>query len=97
MTELDPQPGIPPAVEDLPPGKAKIWMPPRSPTLVTVVNTNDQHNMAHRDGTFEVKFDGETAWEGHALEWHESQSFDTGYKPFAVRNTGRIGLTIDYQ
>jgi hypothetical protein len=91
------QPGVSRGVDDLPPGKVKAWLVPNVPEVVRVANSNETHNVAHRDVSFQVKLAGSTKWVDEALTWGEDRTYDTGLMPLAVRNNGRVNLTIMYE
>jgi hypothetical protein len=97
MDSSEGQAGVNRGVDDLPTGKVKAWLWPNVPITVTVTNTNESHNLAHRDGLFQVKLDDKSWSEPESLPWGEKTSFETGLKPLAVRNKGTVGLTLEYQ
>jgi len=90
-------PGVSRGVDELPPGKIKAWVLPNVPELVRVSNSNQAHNPAHRDVSFQMKFHGSTTWDDEQLAWGESRSYDTGLVEMTVRNNGRVGLTLSYE
>jgi hypothetical protein len=97
MDPFEAHAGVNQGADDLPTGKVKAWLPPNVPRTVTVANSNQSGNLAHREGRFQVKFPGNTAWEDdEPLGWDESRSYETGMEPLMVRNSGRVTLSIRY-
>ncbi len=90
-------PGVSRGVDELPPGKVKAWVLPNVPEVVRVSNSNQAHNPAHREVTFQMKFNDSTTWDDEQLAWGESRSYETGLVEMKVRNNGRAGLTLSYE
>jgi hypothetical protein len=92
------QAGVTRGTDALPTNKVKAWLLPNVPETVTVVNTNESHNMAHREGQFQVKFHGSTSWEeSETLGWGERRTYETGLQPLSIRNNGRVSLSLEYE
>jgi hypothetical protein len=98
MTDNELQSEHAPALEELPVGKIKAWMPPRTPDVITIENNNQGRNPAHRGGSFQVKLAGAESWEEvKELAWGESHTYDSYGGAFVVRNKGTIALNVAYQ
>lgn len=97
MESSEGQAGVNRGVDDLPPGKVKAWLWPNVPVTVVVTNTNESHNLAHRDAVYQVKLDDNSWGEPESLAWGEDRTYETGLKPVAVRNKGTVSLSLEYQ